>query len=326
MNSDSGSKPFIIPIAGGKGGVGKTFLAANIALALADLNKTTLAIDLDLGGSNLYSWLGIKNTYPGLGDFLFSGKKPFDEFIVKDFRKNLSYVPGDGQTAGLANIMHLHKLKILKTIISLKTEFMLLDLSAGTTFNTLDFFRMSLNGIVVTVPETTSMMNLLSFFKNFLLRVMFRKFKKNRGILEVLDAFRKQPIGKGSSRFSELAEKIDELDPDSGIIFRKICMSYVPRIIFNMGTDRDDLSFGNQLRSIVKKYMMIDVEFIGFVKWDADVRRAVNKGVPFMDQFPDSPTTVAIKKIAERLVKHGRNRIDNSFEKLYASLEEPEKP
>ena len=325
MNNKPTSRPIIIPIAGGKGGVGKTFLTANLAIALAELNKTTIVIDLDLGGSNLYSWLGLKNTYMGIGDFLFSGDMQLSQCIVNDLRQSLSYIPGDGQTSGLANIKHLQKLKILKSIASLKAEFILLDLSAGTTFNTLDFFRMARSSIVVISPETTSIMNALGFFKNFLLRIVSRKFRNNMDVLEILDKFRKQRVDIETNRFVDVVKKIEDSDSAAAAEIRRICQFFIPRIVFNMGRDRDDLSFGKRLSDIIKEYLMLDVEFIGFLEWDKNVPRSVNKGIPFLDQFPESPTSVSIHKIASRLVKYGRNRIENSFEKLYASLEEPKK-
>jgi len=63
----------IIPVASGKGGVGKSVIAANMSLALAQSGKSTVAMDLDLGGSNLHTLLGIKNTQAGIGNFLSGG-------------------------------------------------------------------------------------------------------------------------------------------------------------------------------------------------------------------------------------------------------------
>ena len=48
--------PVLIPVGGGKGGVGKSLTAANLAAALAKLGKQVIVVDLDLGGSNLYSY------------------------------------------------------------------------------------------------------------------------------------------------------------------------------------------------------------------------------------------------------------------------------
>jgi Mrp family chromosome partitioning ATPase len=60
----------IIPIASGKGGVGKSFVSSNLAIALAQKGHRVIAVDLDFGGANLHSFLGLANRYPGIGDFL----------------------------------------------------------------------------------------------------------------------------------------------------------------------------------------------------------------------------------------------------------------
>lgn len=49
----------IFPIASGKGGVGKSLIATNLAIALAQAGKEVVLVDLDLGGSNLHLMLGI---------------------------------------------------------------------------------------------------------------------------------------------------------------------------------------------------------------------------------------------------------------------------
>ena len=75
--------PKIVPIASGKGGVGKTFLTANLAIALAEAGHRTIAVDMDLGGSNLYSFLGIPNRFPGIGDFLKARSAELEDLQVK---------------------------------------------------------------------------------------------------------------------------------------------------------------------------------------------------------------------------------------------------
>jgi flagellar biosynthesis protein FlhG len=55
----------VIPVASGKGGVGKTFVSANLAIALAELGYRVITVDLDFGGANLHSFLGLSNCHPG---------------------------------------------------------------------------------------------------------------------------------------------------------------------------------------------------------------------------------------------------------------------
>ena len=56
------TKNKILPIAGGKGGTGKSFLVANLSIALAAQGFKVVVIDLDLGGSNLHSYRGLCKT------------------------------------------------------------------------------------------------------------------------------------------------------------------------------------------------------------------------------------------------------------------------
>ena len=57
----------IIPVASGKGGVGKSLLSANLAIALGQSGKKVILADLDLGASNLHLVLGVQSPKQGLG-------------------------------------------------------------------------------------------------------------------------------------------------------------------------------------------------------------------------------------------------------------------
>ena len=84
----------IIPIASGKGGVGKSFIAANLAIALAKLGKQVIVADLDFGGSNLHTCLGIHNTNPGIGDFLRARYSKLEDLLVETENENLKLLAG----------------------------------------------------------------------------------------------------------------------------------------------------------------------------------------------------------------------------------------
>ena len=60
----------IYPIGGGKGGVGKSFITANLGLMLAKQGKRVLMIDLDLGGPNLHTFFRANSIKTGLSDFI----------------------------------------------------------------------------------------------------------------------------------------------------------------------------------------------------------------------------------------------------------------
>ena len=171
----------IIPIAGGKGGVGKSFVTANLAVALARRGHRTIAVDLDLGNSNLHTLLGLQNRYPGVGEYLRGTIKCAPtELIVETSVPGLGFIPGDGRMPFMANITYNQKLAIFRLLKALPARYILLDLSAGTAYNTLDLFQLGKSGIVVTTPEYPALMSTLVFAKNLVLRAIDQRATTQR--------------------------------------------------------------------------------------------------------------------------------------------------
>jgi flagellar biosynthesis protein FlhG len=85
----------IIPVASGKGGVGKSVITANLSVSLAEKGCRVVAVDLDLGGSNLHTCLGLDNNNPGIGDYLRAHYGDLDELLVDTYHPNLKFLAGD---------------------------------------------------------------------------------------------------------------------------------------------------------------------------------------------------------------------------------------
>ena len=91
----------IIPIASGKGGVGKSLLSANLAIALGKAGKKVVIADLDLGASNLHLVLGQQAPKCGIGTYL-AGQSQFSEIICPTDYQNVSFIAGDSEIPGLS--------------------------------------------------------------------------------------------------------------------------------------------------------------------------------------------------------------------------------
>src|SRR5208283_2089730 len=85
----------ILPVGSGKGGVGKSLLATNLSIALAEAGRTVVLVDLDLGASNAHTMLGIRSVTRGIGTFLSAPRTDFEEIILPTEYDGLSFVPGD---------------------------------------------------------------------------------------------------------------------------------------------------------------------------------------------------------------------------------------
>ena len=302
----------IIPVAAGKGGVGKTFLTANLAIALAELGHSTIAVDMDLGGSNLHSFLGMPNRYPGIGDYLQAHTESLETLLVATSVPQLSFLPGDGKTPFMANIPYAQKVKLLSNLKKLPARYILLDLGAGSAFNTLDFFGVSPRGLVVTTSEPPAIMNMLVFLKNFLLRTIGRAVADNNAVKNHLREVFKRSIDNQITSLKTLQEEIGKEDAAAGKTIEKIFNHCRPRIVFNMGEHPDELAVTDQISKTLESVLSIEADYFGFVFSDTTVKHSVRKQSPLIHFQRDCIAAENILRIARRIDKYWQTPVEGS--------------
>lgn len=156
-------------------------MTANLSICLALMGYKVVTIDLDLGGANLHTCLGVPIPESTLSDYLSKKVRSLSELVTPTPINNLSIISGAQDDVGIANLKQMQKAKILSRLQELNADFVLLDLGAGTTFNTLDFFISADQGILTALPEPTSIENTYRFIKS----VYHRKLKLMEELLEV---------------------------------------------------------------------------------------------------------------------------------------------
>ncbi len=159
-------------IGGGKGGIGKTLLTSNIAVYLSWLNKKVVVVDMDLGGANLHTSLGVDPPPRTLSDLVLGRVEDIHDLIQPTPIRNLSIISGAQDQIGIANMRHMQKTRLLRKLRDIDADFILLDLGAGTATNTLDFFLLADRKLVVVTPEPTSIENAYRFIKSAFYRML----------------------------------------------------------------------------------------------------------------------------------------------------------
>jgi flagellar biosynthesis protein FlhG len=321
------SNPVIIPVGSGKGGVGKSFLTANLAIALAEMNHPTIAVDLDLGGSNLHTFLGLANRYPGVGDFIHGAAPSLDRLLVETGVPHLRFLPGDGRTPFLANLGSALKQKLIRHIRSLPAEYILLDLGAGATFNTLDFFACAPAGILVTTPDLPSVMGMQVFLKNHLLRRIDRKLSINgfRPLRPLFKSLLQQPMQALPTTLKGLKTRMMEQEEAAEPAFSQAADGLRPRVVFNMGSGPEESRMALGIRESMAEVLGVEPDFFGFVFQDPGVRRALAARIPFVTGFRESMAARNITKIAERIVRFwGQPVPDSAARMIRHTLQLPE--
>lgn len=314
--TDTASRPTLIPVGSGKGGVGKSFLTANLAVALAERGHSVAAVDADLGGSNLYAFLGLQNRYPGIGDFLKARSGELADLLVPTEIPRLHYLAGDGRSPFMANIPHAQKVRLITHLKRLPVDYVLLDLSAGSSFHTLDLFRSFPPGLVVTVPEFPAIINLLTFLKHTVTRNIEKMFAADPSVRALLAAAYKKPLSGQLARVESLKSAIAEIEPSAGEKIDILCRRFRPRIVFNKGDHPEDLGIAAKIDAGLMEVLSIEGDYFGFLFRDRNVRQSVNHRQIHLSRYPQGATADAIRQIAVRIEKFWRKPIDQSAKRI----------
>jgi|TARA_Y100000310_G_scaffold37504_1_gene35213 flagellar biosynthesis protein FlhG len=307
----SSEETIIIPVASGKGGVGKSVLTANLGIALAREGHSTVLVDLDLGGSNLHLYLGIPNDFAGVGDFLLARSAALSDMLVESGVDNLSFIPGDGRTPGMANITYAHKVRLINNLKKIRAKYLLLDIGSGSSFHNLDFFGMADRQILVITPDLPSIINALTFLKNYLFRALCRQFSRQRRIVTLLKEAQKQPITSASFSVDDVLEDIAAIDPAASVTARELVRRCRPRIIFNQGSHCDQLKLIKQIDHALAS-INVEGDYFGFVFFDPSVRESVGTSRSLLSDHPQSIAALGIAGIADRLSRRWEQEIPAS--------------
>ncbi|MBI9105402.1 MAG: P-loop NTPase [Spirochaetales bacterium] len=293
----------VIPIGSGKGGVGKTIFTSNLGIKLAQLGKKTVLIDLDLGGSNLHTCLGIKNRHSGVSSVINKQEDSLEEIMVNTEIENLFFVPGDTLNPGTGNLQFFTKQKLIKQINNLEADFVILDLAAGSTFNTVDFFLISSNGIIFTTPETTSVLNAYSFIKTSVFRLLFRSFKAKSMERDIIYNFVNSKLeGSGRSFSHDLLNELYAYSKDSGEIAELKIKEFRPMVLINRVENQESINLGMKLRDITWKNIGIELNFLGHLPEDKEVQASIFRRSPVILTNPGSPFPKELSTLTEKLI------------------------
>lgn len=288
-------------IGGGKGGTGKTFVASAMGTYMAGKGKRVILIDIDIGGANLHSFLGISRPKKSLTDFFEAGAS-LNKLAVKTGIDNMSLITGDIHSLASDNIKFTQKLKLFRHIMKLNKHYVIIDLGGGSHNNTIDTFLMADKKIVVLEPEITSVENMYHFIKNALFRKL-RMSLREYGFKDIVEQMWEKRKEYNIKNLRELMDCIRDNFSYVGDIIDKELSDFKLYLILNKIRSSDDILIGSSMKSILMKYLGVDTKFVGFVEYDDSVWRSIRGRRPFMLNYSLSRSAKEVEVFTENLLK-----------------------
>jgi flagellar biosynthesis protein FlhG len=303
----------ILPVGSGKGGVGKSLLAANLSIALAEAGRRVVLADLDLGASNLHTMLGIRGVREGIGTFLTVPRMAFADILLPTEYPGLAFIAGDAEVPGAANLKPGQRRRLVRHLQSLDCDFLVLDLGPGTAAGTLEFFLLAGSGIVITTPALTAILNAYLFLKNAVFRLMYDGAARDSRAYEVLESLRRESGALQRAYVPRILARIAEEDPESGRAIGALLARFKPLLVLNMLEQPGDVDRADRLRRSAREYLGVDLAHLGVMYSDELQSLALSSRLPLVRYKPHSVLSQAIHRIAGKLLETSIGDVDESF-------------
>jgi len=165
----------VIAVASGKGGVGKTSVAVNLAMTFAMSGRQTMLLDADLGLANVDLVYGVRPTHTI--EAVLRGERRLADVVVEG-PAGVRLLAAASGTAELTALSPAQQLCILDEVDALDGELdvLLIDVAAGISSNVLYFAAAASETLVVTTPEPTAVADAYALIKTLATRWERRTF------------------------------------------------------------------------------------------------------------------------------------------------------
>ncbi|MBN2717957.1 MAG: P-loop NTPase [Deltaproteobacteria bacterium] len=284
-------------VGGGKGGTGKSVVAANLAITMAQGGKRVILLDADLGAANLHTMFGIDRPRVLLEHFFRREVPTLSDALTDTAISNLKLICGGMPLPGSANPHHATKIKLIRHLRDLDADVLIADIGAGTSYNVLDLFNFADVRVVVFTSQLTSVHNGYGFLKAAL----------HRHLQRIIPVPARQYLASagahaGDESLADMLTRLASYDVAAAETARTSLANYQACLVGNMlGSAREGYVI-NAVSQMVRDHLHLEAPVIGLIHHGEKITRSVNERTPFMLRSGIEANAELFRKMAATLV------------------------
>ena len=296
----------VIAVGSGKGGVGKTLVSSSLALRLAELGtRPVVAVDVDLGGANLHTGLGIKRPSFGLNRFILD-HAPLNALSEESGIDGLEFVSGASDIVGLTEFSEGDRARFLEELQGFREKTLILDLGAGSSLFNLDLFCTADQGVLVTTTEPTAVQNAYGFLRAAIYRRLRLLFEGEEALLDMLNGAMNHRGSEETSSVPALLHQVARYNRSAASRIEEIVTGLKIGVVVNMAKASEAADIAEKLAHVVLQHLRARLDFLGNVDFNKSVPRSIREWRPFVVHFPKTRAARKLEGVATRVA----NRLD----------------
>lgn len=256
----------VVAVGGGRGGAGKSVLAVNLAVYLAQLGRSVVLVDADPAGAELHTMLGLEQP---------RGPDETDEAGLDDLAPLPTQIPGLlllpqlYQVGSTVPVRPGRKPRWARRLRHLDVDHVLVDLGAGTAPATLDLFLGADLGLCVATPDPPGVEATYRFLRAAFTRILRRALIK--------DPFKMRLVERTAQSLPPLPPPQDFVralarwDTALGALAARELALFRPHLALNFARLRADAEVGASMAELAHRYLGVGVDYVGHVEQDDSV-------------------------------------------------------
>jgi flagellar biosynthesis protein FlhG len=288
-------------VAGGKGGTGKSLVSNGLGTRLAERGQTVILVDTDYGGPNQHTYCGIRKPQTSLVQF-FEERVPLEAIAQPTQIEGLRLIPGNINSHNTDNLTTTQKRKLFRHLKNLRADHVILDLGAGTGYDTLDTFLQADVQVGVIAPDTLAIENFYLFLKN----LKYRQLGNTLSLLSLRDRAKdiwKNRAEHGITTTKEFVAHLRILSPEFSERFNEEQKKLRLHVVLNQVREHRQAEIGFAVKSSVGKFFNISAAYAGHVRYDKDLWQQFGQDTPALQRGASFTLRQDLEKITEGILR-----------------------